>query len=427
MANVVSGILFEKELLSEIRDKFAYIDSDPYLQKNRLFFDNAGGSLKLKRTIEAFREFDYFPDHAQREHATAKYLANVEKKGLQDTRTIFNAKAGSISMYLTASQAIFDVTRVIVENIAGNNIVTTQLEHPSAYDSAKFYADRLGKELRVAETNQITGGVDVEEIIRLIDKDTCLLSVIYASNISGAILDIEKIVTEARKIKPDLYIVVDSVQHAPHGIIDLEKTPVDAMNFAPYKFFGVRGCGITYVSDRTAKLPLHRLLGKDDGDIQLGSPIPAHYAAISEIVDYVCWIGSKYSNETDRRKLYEEGMERIAMHERGLLETLLDGTSNVKGLRHIPGVTVHLDYEDLTKRDFILAISIEGIGYKKAIHLYEKENVIVYERVATSIYSKRMLESFGLEGAIRVSPLHCNSVEEMEAFLEVTKKIVEEN
>lgn len=427
MANIVSGMLFETELLSDIRDKFAYIDYDPYLQKNRLFFDNAGGSLKLKRSIEAFREFDYFPDHAQRKHATAKYLADVEKKGLEDIRTIFNAKGGSISMYLTASQAIFDVTRVIVENIPGNNIVTTQLEHPSAYDSAKFYADSLGKKLRVAKTNQTTGGVDVEEIISLIDENTCLLSVIYASNISGAILDIEKIVSEARKIKPDLYIVVDSVQHAPHGLIDLEKTPVDAMNFAPYKFFGVRGCGITYVSSRTAKLPLHRLLGKDEGDIQLGSPVPAHFAAISEIVDYVCWIGSKFSNDTDRRKLYEEGIERIAMHERALLEALLDGTSNVVGLRHIPRVTVHLDYEDLTKRDFIIAISIEGIDYNRAINLYEEKNVIVYERVATSIYSKRMLDSFGLEGAIRVSPLHCNSIEEIEAFLEVTKKIVEEN
>lgn len=45
----------------------------------------------------------------------------------------------------------------------------------------------------------------------------------------------------ARAIKPDLYIVVDAVQHAPHGLIDLQKTPVDGVNIAPYKFFGCRG------------------------------------------------------------------------------------------------------------------------------------------------------------------------------------------
>ncbi len=37
----------------------------------------------------------------------------------------------------------------------------------------------------------------------------------------------------AREIKPDLYIICDAVQHAPHGLIDLRETPVDGINFAP--------------------------------------------------------------------------------------------------------------------------------------------------------------------------------------------------
>jgi len=48
---------------------------------------------------------------------------------------------------------------------------------------------------------------------------------------------------------PGLYVVVDAVQHAPHGLIDLHKTPVDAINFAPYRFFGCRGSGFTWLSD----------------------------------------------------------------------------------------------------------------------------------------------------------------------------------
>ena len=98
------------------------------------------------------------------------------------------------------------------------------------------------------------------------------------------------------------------------------------MNFAPYKFFGVRGSGIAYLSDRAAKLPHHRLFGKDDGEVQLGSSAPGHFASISEVVDYVCWIGSKFSNERDRRGLFEEGMTRIALQERSLLEIMLNGT-----------------------------------------------------------------------------------------------------
>ncbi|WP_339227254.1 aminotransferase class V-fold PLP-dependent enzyme [Oceanobacillus sp. FSL K6-2867] len=425
MVNLTKEGLFSNKLMEEIREKFAFIDSDPITKKKRLFFDNAGGSFRLKSAVEKFSEFDMFPDHPQREHEAARYLAEIEERGIEDIRIIFNGKTGSISPYLTASQAIFDITGVITENIDGTNIVTTELEHPSAFDSAKFYANKLGKELRTAKTNPITGGVDVEEITKLIDDNTCLLTVIYASNISGAILDIETIVREARKIKPNLYIIVDSVQHAPHGIIDMEKTPVDAMNFAPYKFFGIRGCGIAYLSERAAKLPHHSLNGKSEGDWQLGSPAPAHFAAISEIVNYVCWIGSQFSNEKDKRILYVEGMRRIALHERTLLEVLLNGTERVKGLRNIMGVTVHLDYEDLSKRDLIVAITIDNLDFKEAVRQYEKENVIVYERVASSIYSKRMLESFGMTGSIRISPLHCNSVEEVEELLEVTQKIAE--
>jgi selenocysteine lyase/cysteine desulfurase len=153
--------------------------------------------------------------------------------------------------------------------------------------------------------------------------------------------------------------------------------------------------------------------------------VPAHFASISEIVDYVCWIGSKFSNTHDKRSLYVEGMKRIALHERSLLEVMLNGTNKVKGLRNIPGVTVHLDYEDLTKRDFIVAISIDNLDFQQAVRQFEAEYVIVYERTVSSIYSKRMLESFGMEGAVRISPLHCNSVEEMEEFLEVTERIAE--
>lgn len=207
-------------------------------------------------------------------------------------------------------------------------------------------------------------------------------------------------------------------------MIDLEQTPVDVINFAPYKFFGVRGSGIAYLSDRTAKLPHHKLNGKEEGEWELGSPAPAHFASISQIVEYVCWIGSQFITSTDKRSLFVEGMKRIALQERALLHIMLNGNENISGLRGMEGVTVHFDHSDLSQRDFIIGISIEGLEYKDAVRQYEEENVILYERVASSIYSKRMLDSFDMEGAIRISPLHCNSVEEIEEFLIITKKIL---
>lgn len=351
-------------------------------------------------------------------------LKEVMKKGEDAVRTILNAKDGAILTEMTASQVMFNMVGVIAENIEGNNIVTTVLEHPSSFDACTFYANKTGKELRVAKSNPKTGNIDVEEIIKLIDKDTCFLSFMYASNISGAILDAQKIIDEARKIKPDLYIIIDAVQHAPHGVIDVEKLKVDGINFAPYKMFGTRGMGFGYVSDRVSILPHHKLLQKDPKVWELGSPVPAQFASIDKVVDYVCDIGKIYSNSNDRRELYVSGMNAIKLQERALMDLLLNGTEKNQGLRNIKGVNVFLDGDSLENRDFILAIGIDGLDYTKAVREYEKRNIIVYERVVSSVYSARMLNSFNLKGAIRVSPLHVNDIEDIDRFLEVTKELV---
>jgi len=326
---------------------------------------------------------------------------------------------------LNASQIIFSLTGTIVESIPGTNVVTTLLEHPCAFDAAEYFAEKTDKELRAAKTNPITGGVDIEEVTKLIDQNTCLLSIIFASNISGAVLDVDAIIKAARKIKPDIYIIVDSVQHAPHGLIDVDTLNIDGVVFAPYKFYGVRGFGVGYASDRVSKLPHPRLLGKDSLTWTLGSPAPAHYAAISKVIDYVCWLGGMDISSNDRRILYEAGINKIKLQERALMHRMLEGTPCCPGLRHIQGVKVLLDYEDLSKRDFIMAISLNNWGFTEAVREYERRGIIVFERISTSIYSKRMLESFFIEGCIRVSPMHCNSIDEIDTFLKVTSEMVE--
>lgn len=417
------GKLFDKQLSQEIRAMFYHVDIDPVLHKKRIFFDNAGGSLRLKKANDIFKKMDELPDCPEHSNHTAKWLLDVQEKAYEDIKIIFNAKSGSIVTSLTASMVIFDISRAIIENIPGSNVVTTVLEHPSAYDSVVNYAEKMGKEVRIAKTNAMTGGVDVSEITKLVDKETCLLSVIYASNISGAVLDLESIIKECRKIKPDLYIVTDSVQHTPHGVLDLEKTPVDGINFAPYKFFGTRGFGVGFLSERAARLPHNKLIAKPAEEWELGSPAPAQFAAISEIVNYVCWIGAKFTDSKDRRALYVEGMNRINLHERALMYRMLNGSDKVEGLRQMKGVKVYLDYEDLSTRDFIMAIGFDNMGCLEAVAEYEKRGVITFERIAASLYSVRMLQSFCIEGVVRVSPLHCHDVNDIDEFLKITKEI----
>ena len=418
------GEAFPAELSRQIKDRFHHVDHD-FMGRERLYFENAGGSLRLKAATEAVGRVDAIPDSGERIHEVAAWLKDVQVRGVEDVRLLLNAKGGAVYASLTASGAMFDMVRAVAENVPGDNIVTTVLEHPSSYDAAALYAQKLGKELRVAPSNRDTGGIDVEEIVRRIDARTCMLVVIYASNISGAKLDLEQVVRRAREVKPDLYIVVDAVQHAPHGLIDLQKTPVDGINIAPYKFYGCRGSGFSWLSDRAAQLPHHKLAARSADYWDLGSAAPWQFAVMTEIVNYVCWIGSQFGTDGDRRTLFARGMERIGLHERALLARLLEGSPAAPGLRHIPGVAVLLDHHDLARRDLILAIGLQGLEHTQAVREYEKRGVIVYERVASSIYSGRMLNSLGLEGAVRVSPLHCHTFADVDRFLAVTREICE--
>ncbi|MBR8276295.1 aminotransferase class V-fold PLP-dependent enzyme [Burkholderia cenocepacia] len=410
------GALFPDALMQQIKSRFHHVDRDVD-GRERLFFDNAGGSFRLKAAVDAYARVDALPDCPERIHARALDLQAIQSRGEDDVRTILNAQGGTVYASLTASGAMFDMVRAIMENVPGTNAVTTVLEHPSSYDAMTVYAERTGKTLRIAPSNPETGGVDVDAIVALVDADTALLSVMAASNISGAKFDIETIVARAREKKPDLFIVVDAVQHAPHGVIDLERTPVDGINFAPYKFFGCRGSGMSWLSPRAAALPHHRLAAKENGVWELGSPAPAQFAVVSSIVDYVAWIGRYFTDSDDRRTLFVEGMHRIELHERALLAALLDG------LRAIDGVDVYWDHDDLTQRDLIVGIGFAHLEPTQAVREYEKHGVIVYERVASSLYSGRMLKSFGLAGAVRISPLHCHAPDDIARFLAITEAL----
>jgi len=416
------GQLFSESIMQEIKRRFHYVDHDVD-GRARLFFDNAGGSFRLKSALEAFEKIDAIPDCPERIHERALMLQDVQQRGEDDIRCILNARDGSVYLSLTASAAMFEMVRAVMENVPGTNAVTTVLEHPSSFDAMTLYSERTGKTLRVAPSDAKTGGVDVDAIVSLVDDDTALLSVMYASNISGAKLDIETIVERARARKPDLFIIVDAVQHAPHAAIDLQKTPVDGINFAPYKFFGCRGAGVAWLSQRLAELPHHRLAAKEKGIWELGSPAPAQFAVVSAIVDYVAWIGAQFSDAEDRRERFSQGMHRIEEHERALLSLMLDGVHGQRGLRAIDGVRVFWDHDDLTRRDLIAGIGFVGMDPTAAVRAYEERGVIVYERIATSLYSGRMLKSFNLDGAVRISPLHCHAPSDIATFLAVTEDI----
>lgn len=417
------GILMPEELTAQIRDKYYYVERCPMTNVERMFFDNSGGSFRLKAVSEAFSKVDNLPNCTGHGGVVSDYLDSMRVKATEVLKTMFNAQDGCIVTSMTASIIIWDAIQAVIKSVPGTNVVTTELEHPSSFDSVATACKELGKELRVAKTNVKTGSIEPEEVIRLVDKDTCLLSVIMTSNISGAILDIETIVRECRKINPDLYIICDCVQHVPHGLVDMKTCPVDAVNFAAYKFGGMRGLGVGWLSKSLSELPHAKLIKERADNWEMGGCAPGSYAQIIEIFKYVCWIGSHFVQTDDPRTLYVEGMNRIAWHERALLAHMLEGTAEIPGVRHIPGVHVISDNPDLTQRDLIVALTFDGKRCADVSREYEKRGVIVHERDKSSLYNERQVLSLGVDGIVRITPLHCHRIDEIDKFLKITAEI----
>ena len=127
------GILFSDEYQKSLKEQFCYAGEDPEYG-SRLFFENSGGSLRLKKAAQIKYELEQFPDCPERVRGRGYELSAYVKDGTKEIlEIVFGAKSGALITELSASQTMFQAVGTILENVKwGTNAVTSSLEHPSA-------------------------------------------------------------------------------------------------------------------------------------------------------------------------------------------------------------------------------------------------------------------------------------------------------
>ena len=413
--------LYTTELMEEIRNQFLYVDWDPYSGK-RIFFEAASGSLRPKRVIEAMAMETCLPDQQGRANPGSDHAVEVTAKGIEDLMIFFGAKSGQTIPGWSSSHVIYRITNAILSAIPGTNVVTTGLDHASVRSAVTQFSGNYGKEERIAEPNRKTGSVELDTIFEKIDKDTCFLAVIHTSNVTGEVYDVKRIVEQAGKIKPGLYILVDGVQYSPTDLIDVETIGADAYIIAPYKNYGVKGCGYAHVSERLANLPHWKYTTKPSNSWDLGGVEHQSYAAWSAVVDYLCWLGGHFTDSADRRVLVVAAMKSIKAHTVGLLSRLLNGSDKVAGFRDMKHVSVYGMGSDLTKQTLLVGFNLEGIESAKGCELY-KSNQLRLHAPGHDPFFAAMLKQLGIQSFIRLTGSHYNTPEEIELFLKATASL----
>ncbi len=423
MASAERSGVFPPRLMQAIRDQFLYVDWDPYSGR-RIFFDAASGSCRPKRVVEAMAMETCLPDQQGRANPGSQHAVDVTAKGIEDLMLFFGARSGQTIPGWSSSHVIYRVTDAVLHAVPGTNVVTTGLDHASVRSAVSQFSAIYGKEERIAPPDRASGSVPIAAILDRIDARTCLLVVTHTSNVTGEIYDVATIVREARRIKTDLYIMVDGVQYSPSGLVDVEAIGADAYVIAPYKNFGVKGCGYAHASDRLATLPHWKYTSKAATSWDLGGVEHQSYAAWSAVVDYLCWLGGQFTDSADRRAIIVAAMQAIRAHTAGLLSVLLHGTEKVPGLRDQEHVTLYGMGEDLSRQSLLVGFNLEGVDSVEGCGHYRAEQVRLHAPGHDPFFTA-MLEQLGISSFIRLSGSHYNTPEEIEHFLMVTARLAD--
>jgi cysteine desulfurase/selenocysteine lyase len=125
----------------------------------------------------------------------------------------------------------------------GDEIVVSDLEHHSNFVPWQILCERMGARLVVAPTDS-TGGLDLAALETLLSARTKMVAVTHVSNVTGAILPVERIV-ELTHEKGAL-VLIDGCQAIPRMPVDLRAIGCDFYVFSGHKVYGPSGIGVLW-------------------------------------------------------------------------------------------------------------------------------------------------------------------------------------
>lgn len=410
------------ELLSAIRERFHHVEQCPYTGK-RVFFENAGGSLTLKAVVQRVAEIAAVPDNAHRDNDASRAIEQRVEDGREALREFFGAEDGVIISGETGSECLFRLIRAAATAAAeGGSIVACELEHPSSFDGTAQWARRTGREWLTVPFDTRSGRVTAEHYARVVRADTRVASILHTSPVTGMAQDVAAIAAAIRAVAPDCYIIVDGIQHAPHGDIDVANYGVDGYVVSMYKTFCHFNNGYAWLSPRLSRVDHDRLLGKPDDAWELGSRDPAAFAAVSEMVDYLAWLGGHFSEATSRRERLLAAARAMHAQEIALTTRVIHGTDSLDGLAQLPGVRL-IGETDSPWREGVVSFAVEGRDAVEIVARLDEHGIRVHAR-KDDTFSGNILRPLGLPSVTRISLAHYNTFDEVDQCLAALKEIL---
>ena len=286
-------------------------------------------------------------------------------------------------------------------------IITTQIEHPSVYNTCK-YLENKGYRVEYAPIDK-TGKVDIDKFRKLIsllsEKHFCLVSIMMGNNEIGSLNNIKEIARITHQHQS--YLHVDAVQTFGQVSINVKKMGIDMMSVSFHKFGGFKNCGFLYIRDGIKLSPLihggHQFDGRRSGT----ENVPMIYALGNQVGRI-----EGYSNGILRDYLYNMICEKC----RGL------------------NIDIQLNGDLINRLPNNLSLTFVGINAEVLITLLDMKGVRISAGSACSSGQpepSRVLKAIGLTNdeafsTIRISIGTDTTMEDCNEFVRVLGECLQE-
>jgi cysteine desulfurase family protein (TIGR01976 family) len=318
----------------------------------------------------------------------------------------------------------FELSRSIGRTLqAGDEIVVTRMDHEGNVSPWLLLAEDLGLVVRWVPFDEESWVIEPAALEALLSKKTKLVALNYASNLTGSINDVRRLVELIHGVGALAY--VDAVQFAPHGKIDVQALGCDFLACSSYKFYGPH-LGIVWGrGELLERLPAYKVRPQTSElpyKFETGTPQIEQLAALSACVGY--WEGLDGLGSASIPQ-HDTGGDSIPLlpfvqYERDLVGRLIGGLQRIRGVR-IVGIAEPARFE--WRVPTVSFVHDEKKPADIAEHLASK-NIFVWSGHNFALEVVRQLGINEQEGVVRIGIAHYNTAEEIDRTLAAIEQFV---
>ena len=307
----------------------------------------------------------------------------------------------------------------------GDEIILTRMDHDANVSPWLMMARDYKLKVKFLDFDKKSFEFNLSELDNLLTDRTKLICFNHASNMTGTINDVKSAAQKAHEA--GALIFVDSVQFAPHGLIDVQDIGCDFLVCSPYKFFGPHMGVLWGKGEILADLKPYKVRPAPDTHpdcLETGTLSHEGMAGVTAAVDYFSWIGERiagtsYCNQTSgvnkRRQNLTAAYSFIKNYEMPITRQLIDGLSA------LPNITIQgISKSDcFSRRVPTVSFTIDGYKPREISQELANNHIYVWDGHNYAIEPINHLGLMDSGGVIRVGLAHYNTEEEVEKTLKV--------